>query len=346
VLREDCGLTGSKEGCGEGECGACSVLSRLPRARPSTVTTRALAQRQAVQPRSEARVKTALSQLAVERPRKLSQALRMLGEDGERPIPLAGGTDLFVYLNAGTQKGSRYLDLSPLAELRGIRAGRAGLRIGAMTTFDAIARHRAIGDWPMLAQAARVVGAAQIQNRATIGGNIANASPAGDSLPVLLAYDAIVHAASTRGERTVPFSQLYTGYRQLALAADELITAITLPAVPTGARSLFRKVGTRAAQSISKVVFAGVLVAGRGRVQHARLAYGSVAATPVRALRAERALLEREPSAEAAAAAAAALADDFTPIDDIRSDRDYRRQVSRALLVQFLTVAHASYRTR
>jgi CO/xanthine dehydrogenase FAD-binding subunit len=291
-------------------------------------------------------VKSALSRLAVERPRRLARALELLHEStgGERPIPLAGGTDLFVYLNAGTQPGSRYLDLAPLAELRGIRSGREGLVIGAMSTFDAIARHRAISRWPMLAQAARVVGAAQIQNRATLGGNVANASPAGDSLPVLLAYDAVVRVASVRGERTIPFTALYTGYRKLALAPDELIVAITVPPVPEGARSLFRKVGTRAAQSISKVVFAGVLAAGRGGISHVRLGWGSVAPTPVRSAGAETALAGRAPSPEAAAAALAALERDLAPIDDIRSDSDYRRAVSLALLAQLLALAHPAFR--
>ena len=293
-------------------------------------------------------MKTALSRLAVERPRHLAHALRLLNDSlrDERLVPLAGGTDLFVYLHAGTQAGSRYLDLSPLAELRAIRAGKGGLRVGALATFDAIARHRACADWPMLPQAARVVGAAQIQNRATIGGNIANASPAGDSLPVLLAYDAVVHVASVRGERAIAFSDLYTGYRRLAMEPDELIVAVTLPPLRAGSRELFRKVGTRAAQSISKVVFAGLVRFGRGTVEHLRLAWGSVAPTPVRAVAAERALTGGRPSHAAAAAALAALAGDIAPIDDIRSERDYRISVSRALLAQLLRTAHPGFRTR
>ena len=130
--------------------------------------------------------------------------------------------------------------------------------------------------WPLLVQAARCVGAAQIQNRGTIGGNIANASPAGDSLPVLLAYDAIVHVASVRGERAIPFRDLQTGYRQLALEADRADRRGRDPGRGGGAKQFFRKVGTRAAQSISKVVFAGVLVPGKGgQWSHVRLAWGT-----------------------------------------------------------------------
>ncbi|MCC6651505.1 MAG: FAD binding domain-containing protein [Candidatus Eisenbacteria bacterium] len=292
-------------------------------------------------------MKTALSQLAVERPRHLKDALqRMSGSlADERLTPLAGGTDLFVYLNAGTHRGTRFLDLSPLAELRGIKATRTGIRIGALETFDRIARHPKMGGWPLLVQAARCVGAAQIQNRGTIGGNIANASPAGDSLPVLLAYDAIVHVASTRGERTVRFADLQTGYRQLAMESDELIVAVEIPAVAPKAAQFFRKVGTRAAQSISKVVFAGVLVPGRGGVmEHVRLAWGSMAPITTRAPRAEAALLGHKPSVQAAAWAGVALGEDLVPIDDIRSDAEYRLDAARNVLAQFLRASHAGYR--
>ena len=166
-------------------------------------------------------MKTAVSTLTIDRPRSLASALRALHDSlpSERLTPIAGGTDLFVYLNAGTHAGTRFLDLSTLTELRGVRAMKNGaLRIGALATFRELGAHAAVRSrWPSLAAAAGVVGAAQIQARATLGGNIANASPAGDSLPVLLAHDAIVHAVSVRGERAVAFADLYTGYRRLAL---------------------------------------------------------------------------------------------------------------------------------
>lgn len=293
-------------------------------------------------------MKTALSTLQVQRPRTLANALKLLADSvtGERLTPLAGGTDLFVYLNAGTQPGTGYLDLSRLQELKGVKVVAGGsLRLGALTTFREIGAHARIASgWPSLAAAARVVGAAQIQNRGTIGGNIANASPAGDSLPVLLAHDAVVRVASVRGERSIGFGSLYTGYRRLALAPDELITAVEIPAPPKGAAMFFRKVGTRAAQSISKVVFAGLVHVDRGVPDVVRLAYGSVAATPVRAPRAEAALLGVKPSAASLAAASEALAQDFTPIDDIRSEADYRMAVARNVLAQFLRAAHAGWR--
>ena len=292
-------------------------------------------------------MRTAVSTLSIERPRDLKQALRMLADSvaKERLIPLAGGTDLFVYLNAGTQQGSRFLDLGGLRELRGVRMGRlGGVTLGALENFRDLQRHAGLRKtFPSLIAAARQVGAEQIQNRATLGGNIANASPAGDSLPVLFAHDARVHALSVRGERVVPFAELYTGYRQLALAPDELIAAIELPPTPPRCIQFFRKVGTRAAQSISKVVFAGVLRVGRGGVDHARLAWGSVAATPVRSASAEAALLGASPSREVAGRARAALSSDITPIDDVRSQGSYRLEVAGNVLAQFLRATHPGF---
>ncbi len=290
-------------------------------------------------------MRTAVSTLEVLRPRTLDEALEMLHESiaTERAIPLAGGTDLFVYLNAGTQAGRRFLDLSRVRELTGIREGDDGLRVGALATFTEIRTHPLVRRrLPMLAAAAAVVGALQIQNRATLAGNIANASPAGDSLPVLLAHDAVVRARSVRGTRLVRFENLFRGYRDLDLEPDELIADVIVLFPPPRTATLFRKVGTRRAQSISKVVFAGALhVDAGGAADHVRLAFGSVAPTPVRAYEAEQVLLGRQPSSSAAQAALEALGHDIAPIDDIRSDREYRMAIAANVLAQFLR--HAGY---
>ncbi len=285
-------------------------------------------------------MKSALSTLELLRPRTLAEALKHLASE-VRPTPIAGGTDLYVYLNAGTQPPGRYLDVSRLAELKHVLVGARSVTIGGGVTFRALREHPAIRRrFPSLAAAAAEVGAWQIQNRATIAGNIANASPAGDSLPVLLAHDAVVHLRSMRGAREVPFAELYRGYRQLAAEPGELITAVTIPSPPAGSRAFFRKVGTRRAQSISKVVFAGLLAAKPGReVTHARLAYGSMAATPARARNAEGELVGRRLTPETIEAACAALLLDFTPIDDVRSEADYRRSVAANVLAQFLRAA-------
>jgi len=288
-------------------------------------------------------MRSPLTRYPLIRPKSLGRALDALHESiaGERLVPLAGGTDLFVYLNAGTPPGTRYLDLGGLGELRSIRAGAHGFVIGALATFRQLRDHAPLGRrLPSLVAAAAEVGAWQIQNRATLAGNIANASPAGDSLPVLLAHDATVRVQSVRGARVIPFERLYTGYRALALEPDELITAVEVPFPPARSSMFFRKVGTRRAQSISKVVCCGVLHRGRdGRVDHARLAYGSVAPTTLRARAVEAALVGTVPSAAAVVAARAALVRDITPIDDIRSSRDYRLTIAGNVLAQFLRLA-------
>lgn len=288
-----------------------------------------------------------LGNLEVVRPASLEAALRALAPRGkkERPVPLAGGTDLFVYLNAGDPVGRRFLDLAGLRTLRGIRTTPKSASIGALTTFtevqeNAVLRRR----FPALIAAAAVIGARQIQNRATLGGNIANASPAGDSLPVLLSLDAVVRVRSAGGRREIPFEELFLDYRKLDLAPDELIVSIAIPSPPPRNFQFFRKVGTRRAQSISKVVVCGVIrLDSRGKIDHVRISYGSVAPIPVRARHAEEILLGSRPGRVVSNEARQALAEDITPIDDIRSDRVYRMTVAGNLLTQFLNSANPRF---
>ena len=266
---------------------------------------------------------TALSRLALLQPRTLPEALRMLRDEGPL-VPLAGGTDLYVGLHFGTERGTRFLDLQGLAGLRGIRARGERLSIGALTTYAEILRSPLVARrLPILAAAAREVGSPQIQNRGTLGGNVANASPAGDTLPVLAVAEAIVVLRSVDGERRVPFPDYYTGYRQSVRRPDELLVSFEVPSV--GGRQWFRKVGTRAAQAISKVVMAAV------RAERPRIALGSVAPTVVRAPLTE-ACLAGGGSIEDAQAV---LADEIRPIDDLRSTAAYRRRVAANLLAQF-----------
>ena len=249
----------------------------------------------------------------------------MLRDEG--PLtPLAGCTDLYVNLNFGTLEDRRFLDLWPLDALRTVNARRGILTIGALATFaDLIGSPLVRRQLPMLAAAAREIGGAQIQNRATIGGNVANASPAGDSLPVLAAADAVVVLRNTAGVRRVPFAAFYTGYRQSVRRPDELIVAFEIPEVR--GRQWFRKVGTRAAQAISKVVMAGVRQPGS-----VRLAVGSVAPTVVRLPKTEEAIV----SGRSRDSVRRTLAVEIAPIDDVRSTADYRRRVAQALVDRFL----------
>ena len=256
-------------------------------------------------------------------PRSLREALAMR-RDEESLIPIAGCTDIYVSLNFGTLKQTRFMNLWRLNELRGVhrRAGR--LRIGALTTYTELMRSPLVGRaFPMLVAAAREIGGRQIQHRGTIGGNVANASPAGDTLPVLAVADAIVELASASGTREVPFTSFYTGYRQTVARADELIAAFYLP--PLSGKQWFRKVGTRAAQAISKVVVAGV--AGEAP----RLAAGSVAPTVVRLTKTEAALARGGSVDEAQQA----MLEEIAPLDDIRSTAEYRRRVAANLVAQF-----------
>jgi xanthine dehydrogenase small subunit len=265
----------------------------------------------------------ALSKLELVRPRSLGDALRLLA-DRQPPVPLAGCTDLLVSLNAGLPPAARYLDLWPLDELRQIRMARGVLSIGALATFsDLIGSPLVQRRLAILAAAAREVGAVQIQNRGTLGGNIVNASPAGDSLPVLAVADATLVLQSLEGLRRVPFSAFYTGYRRTVMRPDELLVAIEVP--PVEGRQWFRKVGTRAAQAISKVVMAAI------RSPRPRIAFGSVAPTVVRVPRTEAVLASGVPIEEAQAV----LQTEIQPIDDLRSTAAYRRRVSANLLAAF-----------
>ncbi|HEV7505849.1 MAG TPA: FAD binding domain-containing protein [Thermoanaerobaculia bacterium] len=277
------------------------------------------------------------------RPSSLDEALRHLEEDPSL-VPTAGCTDLMVRGPEALHRMDRVIDLLSLAELRGIHEVEGGLEIGAITSFTEIRRSAAVrAAFPALAAAASLVGGWQIQNRATLGGNIANASPAGDSLPVLLALDAVVVAAGVHGVREIPYGAFHTGYRKTALQSGEIVARIRLPYLPEGSVQAFRKVGTREAQAISKVA---VALAGRvaeGRIAELRLAAGSVAATPVRLRAAVEAVRGLPLGPETAELAGRAAAREVTPIDDVRSTADYRRfaleRVVRRLILEMVEMA-------
>jgi len=264
-----------------------------------------------------------LSHLTLLEPRTLREALRLLRDEG--PLtPLAGCTDVYVAFNAGTERARAFIDISRLAPLRRIRAEGDRLVVGALATYTDIERSRLVRSLlPMLAAAAREVGGPQVRSRGTIGGNIASGSPAGDALPVLAAAEATLLLLSAAGERRVPFCAYYTGYRTSVLRPDELIAAVEMP--PVEGTQWFRKVGTRSAQAISKVVMAAV----RGRSP--RIALGSVAPTVVRLPRTEAALAAGAEIAEAQRV----LAEEIRPIDDVRSTAAYRTRVAMNLLRAF-----------
>lgn len=270
------------------------------------------------------------------RPRDLDHALALLAERGPALRPLAGGTDLMVLLESGVLPPTDFLDLSGLDALRGIEVRDDEVIFGALTTFREIRHHPVVlAELPMLAQAAQLTGALAIQNRGTLGGNVANASPAADSPPALLAYGAVVEVAGPGGTRDVPYEAFHTGYKELALKPGELVRALRVPRRPQGVH-LYRKVGTRRAQAISKVVMAAWATLEDGRVADVRVAFGSVAPTVLRAAGVEAALFGQRPSNEVAQAAARAAQAEVTPIDDVRSTEAYRRAVAGNLAAELV----------
>jgi xanthine dehydrogenase small subunit len=270
-------------------------------------------------------MRTAASSLDLLRPRSVDETLQLMSDDPSL-IPLAGCTDLFVGLNAGTLPAQRYVDLWGLDELREIGVRNGAISIGALATHTMIQESAAVmRTLPILGAACREIGGIQIQNRGTIGGNVANGSPAGDTLPVLAVAEAMVVLRSRTDERRVPFTSFFTGYRRTVRRPKELIVAFEIPAV--GEPQWFRKVGTRAAQAISKVVMAAIGGA------HPRIAIGSVAPTVIRCTRTEAALANGASLDEASRI----LEQEVQPIDDIRSTATYRRRVCGNLFRRFAT---------
>ena len=272
----------------------------------------------------------------IDTPRHLFEAYERLAAGPTRPI--AGGTDIMVAITGELGPiPERMLDLSRIDALRGISLETNALVLGARTTYTEIRRSAVCREHlPALVEAAATIGAAQIQNRGTLGGNIANASPAGDTLPILLAADAVILVGGQRGEREIAARDYFVGYRKTALAPDELILQVRFP-LPQGRELRFRKVGTRRAQAISKVVMALAWrdLGAQGWID-VRVALGSVAATPIRAAATERVLEGARPTPETADLAAEALAGELQPIDDVRSTADYRRAVSARILHRLL----------
>jgi CO/xanthine dehydrogenase FAD-binding subunit len=250
---------------------------------------------------------------------------------------IAGGTDLMVLMNAHVLDASEFLDIWRVDELRGIEDQGDALRIGSLTTYTQLIKSELIQQHvPALVAASRTIGAIQIQNRGTIGGNVVNASPAGDSLPVLAACDAEVELGSTRGTRRVAFNHFYTGYRRTVLEPDELVLSVSLPKLKESEVDFFWKVGTRRAQAISKTVMAVRARIDNSRIDSISIAVGSVAPTVVRAHQTERLLTSSLVDDALINEARQTIAREITPMTDLRSTEHYRRVVTGNVLVKFL----------
>jgi CO/xanthine dehydrogenase FAD-binding subunit len=271
-------------------------------------------------------------------PTSFSEALDLISQKDGEWKPFAGGTDLMVLLEAGKLPQQNYVNIWHLKELRGIDVTDTDVTFGALTTYTEIQEHPTVQkEFPMLCQAARETGGLAIQNRGTLGGNIINASPAADSPPALLAYDAELELVSKQGTRQIPYSKFHIAYKQMDLRPEELLRAIRLRRDTSGVTHYYRKVGTRRAQAISKVCLAAVGHLRDGLIAGVRIAFGSVAPIPLRCVKTESELNGEANNDATLHKAKAVLAAEISPIGDIRSTRDYRLQVSLNLLEDFLS---------
>ena len=275
----------------------------------------------------------------METPQDLAAALERLAAESGVWKPFAGGTDLMVLLEAGKLPHKKFLNIWKLEELRGIEVRTEHVTLGALTTYAEVQRNETLArEFPLLCRAAAATGSVATQNRGTLGGNIANASPAADSPPVLVVYDAEIEIVSAGGARWVHYASFHTEYKKMNLHAGELIRRIRLTRKHAGWKQYFRKVGTRRAQAISKICFAAAARMEAGRIADVRIAVGSVAPIVLHAVRVEESLRGQRPGDAVLQAAQDALSAEITPIDDMRSTARYRRQVARNLLGEFLEV--------
>jgi carbon-monoxide dehydrogenase small subunit/xanthine dehydrogenase small subunit len=410
VLRDDLRLTGAKEGCGKGECGACTVildgrpvdacLVMAYQADGAVVDTiEGLPEGERLHPLQEAFVDTGAAQCGIcipgmilaakaclernatpsldeirqglagnlcrctgytkifaavaraagvgaaarasasapppaaptyFRPRSLDEALEILAQREGEVTPVAGGTDVLVKAKDGHLGRGALFDVTAVPELSGIEERGEELWIGAAATHTQMMESPLVARWaPALPAACAVIGGPQIRNRGTLGGNLANASPAADTVPPLYAADAVIELVSVSSRRDVPIADFFTGYRQTLLARDELIVGVRIPRRP-GVRAAFLRLGQRQAQAISKVSVAAAMTFHEGRPEWVRVACGAVAPTVIRATETENALLGG--GWDALQRAKAAIRDEVRPIDDLRSTAVYRREMAAVLL--------------
>ena len=280
-------------------------------------------------------------------PGNLQAVLSLLAGEPAQWLPIAGGTDVMVLYSAGKLPNRNLIDIWNIPELRQIEIFPDAIRIGAACTYTALRQHETVSqEFPLLAAAASWTGGIANQNRGTLGGNIANASPAADSLPALLVYDAELTLISVRGERRVPYRNFHTGYKQSLLAGDELIREVLLPRRFSGYISHARKVGARNAQAISKVCLAALGQMAGGAIRDIRLAMGSVAPVPLRLMETERMLAGKRVEPALVEAARKIVSMEIRPIDDIRSTVRYRSVVAGNLVAEFLEKLAAEERVR
>jgi CO/xanthine dehydrogenase FAD-binding subunit len=276
-------------------------------------------------------------------PGSLAGVLELLANAPGEWTPIAGGTEIMVAHAAGRLREKKLVNLWGLSELRFIESTRDSIAIGAGATFRDLRADAGVQSGsPLLAKAATWIGSIANQSRATLGGNLVNGSPAADSSPALLVYDAEVELISVRGKRRIAYSSFHTGYKRNAMAADELMFAVHVPLRFAQHKQYLRKVGTRRAMAISKVALAGTALLEDDTLRGIRLAAASLAPFPARLYKTEAALLGRPVNSETILVAQDALMEEAKPIDDIRSTAVYRSRVAANLLGEFLNELKAA----
>jgi CO/xanthine dehydrogenase FAD-binding subunit len=279
-------------------------------------------------------------------PGSLAAAVSLLSERPGEWLPIAGGTDVMVLYAAGKLAARKLVSIWNLPELRGVEVLADEIRIGAGCTYTELREHEIVArEFPLLARAASWTGGIANQNRGTLGGNIVNASPAGDSLPALLAYEAEVILVSARGERRVSYVGFHTGYKKMNLQPDELVRTVCLPRRFGNYLQHARKVGARNAQAISKVCIAALGRVVDGAVEDVQIALGSVGPIPLRLIETEKAVKGNVINASLLARVRRLLTSEISPIDDIRSTGRYRRAVAGNLVEEFLLKLGTGTRT-
>jgi CO/xanthine dehydrogenase FAD-binding subunit len=270
-------------------------------------------------------------------PKSLDAVLQILADSPDHYTPIAGGTELMVSLGAGRLQPKKLVSLWNLKELRFIEETTDAIIIGAGTTFTDIRKHPVIAqELSLLSQAASWTGSIANQNRGTLGGNIVNASPAADSPPALLAYDAVLTLISARGTRTMPYRDFHLSYKKTALACDEILHSVAISRKVQEYKTYIRKIGTRNAQAISKVAIAALAKMCNGRIDDIRIGSASLRETPARLAATEQSLINQSITPKTVAAARAAILSEVVPIDDIRSTAKYRAAVAANLIEEFL----------
>lgn len=277
-----------------------------------------------------------MTPLRFSQPATLAEAIALLGQGDARP--LAGGTDLVVQLREGRRRTDHVVDLKRIAALTTIAADAdGGVRIGAATSCTAIASHPAMARYPALAEAARMIGSHQIQNRATIGGNVCNGAPSADAVPPLICLGAQATVAGPAGQGERPVEALFAGPGRTALGRQEILASIRLPPPAVNGAGAYARFTPRREMDIAVAgVGAWLEIGTDGAVAAARIALAAVGPTPMRARAAERSLVGRRADADAFAEAGRLAADEAAPISDTRGSADYRRELVRVLTARTL----------